>query len=256
MSDGRKRLSGAEYKKRAKQKLEEQERILKQTKKLDVFFKASKESENKLSVDETVEESDADVVAGTSFFDTPISVAESTTTTTSQNSQNDTIVSNDFVVESQYSTEEPKLDSYFNKDPALWILNDTTKNLIATNGFDQNIELDFSNSLRTYKDQNRYLSKSLFERRLKNGEVYGRKWMIFSKSKGAVFCGPCLLFYTKERSQFDNKDGFNDWKNGESCACHHENSPIHKSSIITLKARGLALNRVDSMLTSQLDRET
>lgn len=38
MSDGRKRLSGAEYKKRAKLKLQEQGRVLKQTKKVDLFF--------------------------------------------------------------------------------------------------------------------------------------------------------------------------------------------------------------------------
>lgn len=107
-----------------------------------------------------------------------------------------------------------------------------------------------------YKDQNRYLTKSLFERKFKNGEVHERKWMIFSESKGSVFCGPCFAFNTKERSQFDDKDGFNDWKNGESRACHHENSPIHKSAIITLKARGISLNRVDSMLTLQLDKET
>ncbi|XP_046679276.1 uncharacterized protein LOC124366720 [Homalodisca vitripennis] len=39
------RLSGAEYKKRAKKKLEEQERVLKQTKRLDLFFKTPGEQE-------------------------------------------------------------------------------------------------------------------------------------------------------------------------------------------------------------------
>ncbi|KAG8262002.1 hypothetical protein J6590_061734 [Homalodisca vitripennis] len=38
-------LSGAEYKKRAKKKLEEQERVLKQTKRLDLFFKTPGEQE-------------------------------------------------------------------------------------------------------------------------------------------------------------------------------------------------------------------
>jgi len=79
------------------------------------------------------------------------------------------------------------------------------------------------------------LTKSLFEQKLKNGEVHERKWMIFSQNKGPVFCGTCLAFNTKERSQFDDKDGCNDWKNGESRACDPENSPMHKSVIITLK---------------------
>lgn len=38
MGDGRKRLSGAEYKKKAKMKKEEQEQVIRKTIKIDIFF--------------------------------------------------------------------------------------------------------------------------------------------------------------------------------------------------------------------------
>lgn len=45
MSDGRKRLSGAEYKKKAKMKKEEQEQIIRKTIKIDSFFKSGSSDE-------------------------------------------------------------------------------------------------------------------------------------------------------------------------------------------------------------------
>lgn len=270
MSDGRKRLSGAEYKKRSKLKHEEQERVLKQTKKLDLFFKTSslpvgekektdkEEPESALPVCDSSDGDaiDANVIAGTSRSETNETVTLSEIQVSSHSESE--ILSDTIDVKSQSLKEfkKPTLAISLDKDPAFWVLNDATRDSIAKNGFDQNVGLDFTNSVRVYKDQKRYLTKSFFEGKLKNGEVYERKWMIYSKSKGSVFCGPCLAFNTKERSQFDDKDGFNDWKNGESRASHHQNSPIHKSAVITLKARGLTLNRVDNMLTLQLDKET
>lgn len=243
MSDNRKRLSGAEYKKRSKLKLQEQERVVKQTKKLDLFFKT-----NVLPVEE---KNDNEKEGKSESANVCVDSVGNDYAFTGPSCSKTGVLPEPTEIEVSSQTFVNALD----KDPASWILNDVTRDLIAKNGFDQNINLDFTNSLREYKDQKRYLTKSLFKRKLKNGEVHERKWMIFSKSKGSVFCGPCLAFNSKERSQFDGKDGFKDWKNGEHRANHHENSPIHKSAIITLKSRGIALNRVDSMLTQQLDKE-
>ena len=53
---------------------------------------------------------------------------------------------------------------------------------------------DFSSSKRQYADTTRFLSLSLFSRKLPNGEIQPRPWLIFSKTKGTVFCAPCKLF--------------------------------------------------------------
>ncbi|KAG8336757.1 hypothetical protein J6590_038305 [Homalodisca vitripennis] len=152
ISDGRKRLSGAEYKKRAKKKLEEQERVLKQTKRLDLFFKTPGEQEIAPvlegpalddSVDETASQLDDNVSAGPSCSNPPANLAN---------------LNEDIIIPHEIATESLSLELLSpccsSEDPAFWVLNDATRDSIAKNGFKQNIDLDFSNSVREYKDQN------------------------------------------------------------------------------------------------------
>lgn len=40
-----------------------------------------------------------------------------------------------------------------------------------------------------------------------------RPWLIYSESRGTVFCAPCLLFGGYGQFSFSNQEGFNDWKN-------------------------------------------
>ncbi|XP_050338288.1 zinc finger MYM-type protein 5-like [Bactrocera neohumeralis] len=91
-----------------------------------------------------------------------------------------------------------------NDDPAKWPIDKYTRDHICKDGANQNIQNDFPKSERIYKDKARQLSRHLFERQLLNGEKVSRKWLIYSKSTGCVFCGPCLLFNDGE-SQFDKK---------------------------------------------------
>ncbi|KAG8270713.1 hypothetical protein J6590_079057 [Homalodisca vitripennis] len=152
MSDGRKRLSGAEYKKRAKKKLEEQEHVLKQTKRLDLFFKTPGEQEIAPvlegpalddSVDETAGQLDDNVSAGPRCSNPPANLAS---------------LNEDIIIPHEIATESLSLELLSpccsSEDPAFWVLNDATRDSIAKNGFKQNIDLDFSNSVREYKDQN------------------------------------------------------------------------------------------------------
>lgn len=55
----------------------------------------------------------------------------------------------------------------------------------------------------------------------------------------------------------DNNDhqGFNDWKNAEARVALHENSLIHKSCILALKARGLIHGCIQYSLTAQINEE-
>lgn len=93
--------------------------------------------------------------------------------------------------------------------------NITTQNEISTieylvlNGVKQNMDIDFSSSKRQYADTTKFLS--LFSRKLPNGEIQPRPWLIFSKTKGTVFCAPCKLF--KKSGSLSNDEGYNDWKN-------------------------------------------
>ncbi|KAG5898224.1 hypothetical protein JTB14_005600 [Gonioctena quinquepunctata] len=71
---------------------------------------------------------------------------------------------------------------------------------------------------------------------MKNNEVKGRNWLVYSESKGSVFCRPCLAFGSIEnRTQFD------------------ENSLNHKSCILALRARGMIHGNIRSSLTAQFN---
>lgn len=131
-------------------------------------------------------------------------------------------------------------------DPAIWIVNDELRDHITRNGFDQNINADFSNSRRIYNDCTRYFSTSFFHRTLLNGEKTLRPWLVYSGSKGVVYCAPCILFGGE--SSFAN-DGFNDWKNAGHRIAHHENSNAHHNCSTQFKDRAQIQGKIDTDIT-------
>ena len=69
---------------------------------------------------------------------------------------------------------------FLSPDPANWEINNDLIDHIAANGIPQNAKEDFAPSARTYNDQTRYMSKSFFYRKMKNGEVSCRAWLTYS----------------------------------------------------------------------------
>lgn len=102
---------------------------------------------------------------------------------------------------------------------------------------------DFQKSKRVYtriiggvrRTRFRYLSKSVFVSTLVNGEKVNQKFLVYSESKGSLFCAPCYLF--GGTTSFSTV-GFSDWKKGELKIKCHENSKNHKLCIIKMKERG------------------
>ncbi|KAL4083735.1 hypothetical protein QTP88_029051 [Uroleucon formosanum] len=94
----------------------------------------------------------------------------------------------------------------------------------------------FINSKRVYCDKTRYLTNIMFNRRLINGEIIVRSWLVYPLSLGVVFCEPCRIFQTSLETQLVT-EGFNNWKNAISCFSYHENSKEYRDAIINLKHR-------------------
>ena len=92
-----------------------------------------------------------------------------------------------------------------------------------------NKDADFTKSIRIYEEKKkqkiRAFSKSIFHRKLHNGEIVEREWLSYSPSTGCIYCLICRLF-SKERNQF-SLFGFNDWKHPERIV-DHEESKAHK----------------------------
>ena len=113
------------------------------------------------------------------------------------------------------------------------------------NGIPRNDNTDFKNSRNVYSDKMRYCSKGLFQRTLKNGEIQRREWLIYSETKGSVFCVPCLLFGRSGEMNAFTGEGFRDWKNSKARIESHENSDFHKTNVSHFKARAVVHGRVD-----------
>jgi len=96
------------------------------------------------------------------------------------------------------------------------------------------------------------LSKSFFISTLVNGEKIKRTFLVYSESKGSIFCAPCYLF--GGTTSFATV-GFSDWKKGEEKIKRHENSKNHKLCVIKMKERGEVLNRIDQKLKYQVETE-
>ncbi|KYN20533.1 Zinc finger MYM-type protein 1 [Trachymyrmex cornetzi] len=139
-------------------------------------------------------------------------------------------------------------DQILPSDPVEWPINDYTRDYVAMYGYKQNKNADFSKSKRQYTDKTRMLTKNIFNRKLANGELQPRSWLVYSESTGHIFCGTCRLFQTGAAQHLVlNTKGFNDWKNASECLKKHENSNNHKTCVV--------LGRVDKHLIQQLDEE-
>lgn len=88
----------------------------------------------------------------------------------------------------QKEASEGKIVFRLHKDLAMWKCDGETPHFVAINGVQRNIcDLNLNSSQVKYSDKQRYVSMDLFKRRMKNGEMCSRSWLIFSESKGAVF---------------------------------------------------------------------
>lgn len=206
-----KKPSGAEYRKKAKEKEKKIENILKHTRKLESFFTSSAER-NETETNAAL--SPAISCPGSSTADCSVSPSNTCPIVATT----PTIYNEDEILTEEKSEEKSSIPS---SDPALWQVNDQFRDYIVKNGLQQNEELDFSRSERQYKNQKRFLSKNMFEKKLVNGENVKRSWLVYSESTGHVFCGPCKLF---GGTSVFAKSGFNDWKNS-NLITDHDNSP-------------------------------
>lgn len=149
----------------------------------------------------------------------------------------------------------------FRDDPALWIVNETTKDYFSFNGFNQNLENnDFSKSKRlstkrmrgAQRSYYRYFSLKFIKTKLINNEPFNRTFLVYSNSTGNVYCAPCRLFGSK--SVFATV-GFSNWKKGEEKISQHENSISHKSCVLKMSQRGSVVERIDKQLILQVETE-
>ncbi|XP_013785021.1 zinc finger MYM-type protein 1-like [Limulus polyphemus] len=146
-------------------------------------------------------------------------------------------------------------DDILQSAPTLWKVDRHFQEEIVKKLIEQNIyKQDFSRSEREHNGHKRYLTKSLFERTMLNGEKVNREWLVYSLSTGCVYCAPCKVFCQKnEDKAFIN--GFSNWKNPHSRVRKHENSSKYKNCIRIWHDRASDEHRIDQDLVRELEEE-
>lgn len=134
---------------------------------LDSFFSKSKTTSNNDSSESLLDTLVKSVLVESSKSKSEIQVAMPST---SANTLNKTL-SETFPEQlaDGYSHFNEKVKNFKNvNDPALWEINEELREYFAMHGIIQNDDGDFSKSIRKYSDQNRFLNKNLFFKKLVN----------------------------------------------------------------------------------------
>ena len=82
-------------------------------------------------------------------------------------------------------------------------------------------------------DERRSFEGKWFYKIIKNGEKIRRQWLIYSVSKDAIYCFPCLLFSNKNKIRTSSfwDGGFSDLKHLTPRVCEHENSDSYSNCV-------------------------
>jgi len=93
------------------------------------------------------------------------------------------------------------------------------------------IDIDFKSTKRLCGKNIRKLPYDIFERCLLNGERKKRNWLLYSKSKNALYCFQCLIFGSNKHAFSDPNFGFTNWQKCHHLVNEHEKSVAHNTNV-------------------------
>ncbi|XP_063806839.1 zinc finger MYM-type protein 1-like [Pseudophryne corroboree] len=236
MADRKKKLSGAQYRKRRAEKEKEQGKqegsflkYLRPQHRDDEGSSTSKiqpETETETTVLSTASQADKEYEEHTEDIEEEHTedVEEEHTEDVEEDHTEDVEEEPCEVQLDQEVIQSESSSSFSYSDPATWIkCDDNLRQILVEHGPEQ-VQL-----FKFPKDANkrRFLTNH-YKRRLPNGDLRHRQWLQYSISNDSVFCFCCKLFgnYTNPPSSLSDK-GSKDWKNITAILSQHERSNAH-----------------------------
>ncbi|KAK6186835.1 hypothetical protein SNE40_006103 [Patella caerulea] len=262
-------LSGYEKRKRAKEKEEREKVVVAKTRKISDFFAQrgetddGKEKEVEIESNVTVPtEKDASVsgpsaLSCESVIRSPQSNDPDTDTSENSDGKGDDGQTTGTSENSDGNEDDGQTEREVEGDIGNWpsVISEAMINHWVSSDRSelQCCDGPFDHSLRPGTEgdrKERSCSKSIFSRKLQNGEIVKRTWLSYSRATGKVYCLVCKLFGGIGAL---SADGFDDWKHAIRKLDEHERSPKHCTNIVAFSARSITAGRIDEELAKQAD---
>ena len=166
------------------------------------------------------------------------------------------IADSDQNIQPQPSTSTSTIDvnNFNSNDPVTWpkLINSKFRKIIVEKGPQQIKRNDFvrDNSRRSFSNQ-------YYQRKLSNGDILPRSWLVYSISGNCVFCFCCKLF-KNDRHQQLSSDGYSNWQNLTNTLTTHEVSTSHINCFVQwmyLKKRLNQFTTIDRIHEKMYDAE-
>lgn len=145
-------------------------------------------------------------------------------------------------------------------DPALWgPVTESIRTYFTRTGPISNNDQLYEKSIRVFKnaagkEKSHKLTKQWFIKTQKNEEKVVREWLLYSPSKGSIFCFVCKLFAYSSSSSFVQDPGFWGLRYPE-LLLNHESSKDHFNANYCYIQKRKSLSQIATSLDQQMNSE-